>query len=535
MVSVWSLRQPTNPEAKGAGRRFTEGFLSATAAISRPWLLAALWLIAWFLATSITNPEPLNFLRLTTPLLTALIGALSLNGFCNSIQAPARMSSAVEGSHANTNRWRKELIILLLAAVCWEAMSFWMNERLYAGLLVPHGDSAMYEEHLWNVWHGKGFRSYLDQGLFLGEHIQIIHLLLLPLHRIWPSYLMMELLASCSLAICVVPIFSIAKRHSGSAGAAMWLGLAWLFFFPMHFLDIAIDLKTLRPSCYGLPFLFWGIDFAERRRLISSSICFLIALTTQEDFALVVGSIGAVLFLTSRRNPEAASPDDAKRFTRWTVGLVCFSVIWVLLAVLVVIPAFRGGSAVHYSRYFGDLGNSPGDLFRTALRSPGRVAVSASEPENAVLRPCSDGADRSESPEATNVPDWRCRHILHVKPDSARKQYRNDECVRTVRITTDSVSSFSRSIAAGTLLGCSGRSECDERCQFRPTRIFLCCSDSCHGLAHAGRIDVLVERFHPSAGKSSMFPAKGCRNSKKSWRCCQSIHAWLRLTMSTRD
>ncbi len=40
---------------------------------------------------------------------------------------------------------------------------------------------------------------------------------------------------------------------------------------------------------------------------------------------------------------------------------------------LVVIPAFRGGEAVHYSRYFGDLGNSPGDLIRTALRSPGKV------------------------------------------------------------------------------------------------------------------------------------------------------------------
>lgn len=92
-----------------------------------------------------------------------------------------------------------------------------MNERLYAGLLVPHGDSAMYEEHLWNVWHGKGFRSYLDQGLFLGEHIQVIHLFLLPLHRIWPSYLMLELVASCSLAICVIPIFSMTKRHSGSS------------------------------------------------------------------------------------------------------------------------------------------------------------------------------------------------------------------------------------------------------------------------------------------------------------------------------
>lgn len=153
----------------------------------------------------------------------------------------------------------------------------------------------------------------------------------------------------------------------------MWLSLAWLLFFPMHFLDIAIDLKTLRPSCYGLPFLFWGIDFAERRRLVSSSVCFLIALTTQEDFALVIGSIGAVLFLIARQNPGAAPPDETRRFARWSLGLLFFSVVWVLLAVLVVIPAFRGGEAVHYSRYFGDLGNSPGDLFRTALHSPGKV------------------------------------------------------------------------------------------------------------------------------------------------------------------
>ena len=231
----------------------------------------------------------------------------------------------------------------------------------------------MYEEQLWNVWHGKGFRSYLDQGLFLGEHIQVIHLLLLPLHRIWPSYLLLELAASCSLAICVVPIFSMTKRHSGSSRAAMWLSLAWLLFFPMHFLDIAIDLKTLRPSCYGLPFLFWGIDFAERRRLMWSSVCFLIALTTQEDFALVIGSIGAVLFLIARQNPDAASPDETRRLARWSLGLLVFSAAWVLLAVLVVIPAFRGGEAVHYSRYFGDLGNSPGDLFRTALHSPGKI------------------------------------------------------------------------------------------------------------------------------------------------------------------
>jgi len=372
VAALWTQLRSTNHAAKRTSQQILSAFQTAITAISRPWWMVGFWIVAWLLATSTSNPGLLNFLLFTTPLVTAMICALSLNGFCNSIATPPATSAGRNGDGLMAGG-RKELMVVLLAAVCWEAMSFWMNERLYANLLVPHGDSAMYEEHLWNVWHGKGFRSYLDQGLFLGEHIQLIHLFLLPFHRIWPSYLMMELVASCSLAICVVPIFSIAKRHSGSSRAAMWLSLAWLLFFPMHYLDIAIDLKTLRPSCYGLPFLFWGIDFAERRRIISSSVCFLIALTTQEDFALVVGSIGAVFFLIARQNSENVPSDEAKRLARWSIGLLVFSVAWVLLAVLVVIPAFRGGEVVHYSRYFGDLGNSPGDLFRTAWHAPGRI------------------------------------------------------------------------------------------------------------------------------------------------------------------
>lgn len=372
-ISAWiSFQRSQNEPRLRSSNSFVSKWRSSIVAILSPGCLAGFWLIAWLVATSISDQTFLSFVLLATPLLSALILAMSLNAFWECC-SPAEPSKASESGNDVASRWvSKELIIVLLAAICWEATSFWMNERLYAGLLVPHGDSAMYEEHLWNVWHGKGFRSYLDQGLFLGEHIQVIHLFLLPLHRIWPSYLMMELVASCSLAICVVPIFTIAKRHSGSARAAMWFALAWLLFFPMHFLDIAIDLKTLRPSCYGLPFLFWGIDFAERRKLTASSICFLIALTTQEDFALVVGSIGAVLFVMSRFQ-SPATPGPSATFTGWTIGLTMFSLAWVLLAVLVVIPVFRGGEVVHYSRYFGDLGNSPGDLLRTAIMHPGKL------------------------------------------------------------------------------------------------------------------------------------------------------------------
>lgn len=331
------------------------------------WFRSAVFSLTWLLAWIIAPLEPTGALSslilVSSPLTFGVSTALMVAGLLSHF--PLQLDSPKTD--------RRHLLIVAAAAVIWQATSFWMNTRLYNGLLVPHGDSAMYEEHLWNVWHGKGFRSYLDQGLFLGEHIQVIHLLLLPLHMALPHYLTLEFCTSVCLAACAIPVFTITRRHSGSSSAAMWMALAWLAYFPMHFLDIAVDLKTLRPSCYGLPFLFLGIDLGERRRFKSASLCLLISLLTQEDFALITGSIGGVFFLLSRFGSRATSED--RRSGLWGLCVLLFSVAWVLAAVLFVIPAFRGGEVVHYSRYFGDLGNSPGDLVRTAIRDPLKVAA----------------------------------------------------------------------------------------------------------------------------------------------------------------
>ncbi|MEQ9066487.1 MAG: hypothetical protein RLO18_07165, partial [Gimesia chilikensis] len=90
---------------------------------------------------------------------------------------PASLSEAPAEELSTEPKSSMPVTVWLLMGV-FVLIFTWMNWRLYQGLLIPHGDSAMYEEHLWNVLHGKGFRSYLDQGLFWGEHIQFIHLLL---------------------------------------------------------------------------------------------------------------------------------------------------------------------------------------------------------------------------------------------------------------------------------------------------------------------------------------------------------------------
>jgi uncharacterized membrane protein len=294
---------------------------------------------------------------LLPPLLMMLAGGVAFS--CLSIWLP---SSSFGGKS------RSAIWFLVLVTIGWIAVSFQLNERLYTNLLIPHGDSAMYEEHLWNVWHGKGFRSYLDQGLFLGEHIQVIHLLLLPVHMIWPSHMMLELAESIALGSCTIPLFLMVRRRTNNEAAASLLAVSWLFFFPMHFLDIAIDQKTFRPVCLGLPFLLWMIHSAEIGRYKSAWLFLLIALSAKEDMALITAPLTAVLALLAHRNGESEL-----RLRNWSLMACGVSAVWLISAVVVVIPAFRSGEVVHYSRYFGDLGNSPGELIRTAFTKPGLV------------------------------------------------------------------------------------------------------------------------------------------------------------------
>jgi len=298
------------------------------------------------------------FLQGLLPPLLMMLAGVSLYS-CLSVCLP-------ESPESGTNHYA--IWMLVLITVGWIAISFRLNERLYANLLIPHGDSAMYEEHLWNVWHGKGFRSYLDQGIFLGEHIQIIHLLLLPAHMIWPSHLMLELAESIALGSCTIPLFLMVRRRTNNDAAACLLAISWLFFFPMHFLDIAIDQKTFRPVCLGLPFLLWMIHSAETGRYKSAWLCLLIALSAKEDVALITTPLAAVLALLAHRKGNAE-----RHLRNWSLLASAASAVWLVSAVLIVIPAFRSGDVVHYSRYFGELGSSPGELIRTALTKPGMV------------------------------------------------------------------------------------------------------------------------------------------------------------------
>lgn len=261
--------------------------------------------------------------------------------------------------------WKWLLGLIAVYVVVFTAM----NWRLWFNLRIPHGDSAMYEEHLWNLTHGKGFRSYLDQGLFLGEHIQVIHLLLLPLHWVWPSHLLLELCESTALAIGAIPVFRMAQRSTGSSRAGLLLAAAYLLYFPLHYLDIEVDLKTFRPESFCVPFFLFAFDALEQRRLRRMCVLLLIALSAKEDYSIIIAPLGVWIAFQCYFGKLGGEAKDRHRILLG-LGIAVFGVAYLILATRFVIPWFRGGAELHYVKYFSKFGNSMNEVVWNMLTKP---------------------------------------------------------------------------------------------------------------------------------------------------------------------
>jgi uncharacterized membrane protein len=258
-----------------------------------------------------------------------------------------------------------------------------LNTLLYHNLLVPHGDSAMYEEHLWNLLHGKGFRSFIDKGLFLGEHIQVIHLGLIPIYLVWPSHILMEWCESFGLALGAIPVYQMALRQTQSRWQASCLGCAYLLYVPMQRLDISIDFKTFRPEAFGIPLLLAAFDALDAKRWKAFGCWLFAALLVKEDYALIIGPLG----LWIAAHTWFHRPPERTRLRNCTFGILlsAASVVYLFWAVKVAIPYFKAGNQVHYANYYSKFGQNTNEIVFNILTRPGLLWSELATAENALF------------------------------------------------------------------------------------------------------------------------------------------------------
>lgn len=257
----------------------------------------------------------------------------------------------------------RPLLIVIAAAALYTSVSFCFSVLQYEALNVPHGDTGMYEEHLWNLAHGKGFRSQLDDGrLFFGEHFECIHVLLLPAYLVYPSLVTLYLFESAALASGSVAIYLLARRL-GIAQAALPLGLAWLLYPPLQYLDFELTWKNFRPESFGVPLTLFSLLAFEGQRYKTGILLVALSFLAKEDYGVVGASIGMFLFARSWL------PGRLWKETFVGLGLAAGSAAYLFLVLLWIIPHFRGDEA-HYTSYFEGLGASPREIVVRIFSEP---------------------------------------------------------------------------------------------------------------------------------------------------------------------
>jgi len=216
---------------------------------------------------------------------------------------------------------------------------------------------------IWSTAHGHplqltGLRG--DQISRLAAHFDPILALITPLWLVWPSPDSLLVAQAVALALGALPVFWLARKHLGSARAALGFALAYLLYPPTQWLT----LNEFHPVALACPLLLFAIWYLDEGRLLPFALFALAAATTKEEIAFVVAGLGLWAALSRGLRAEGAA-------------IFVAGVAVAALAIEVVIPHFnRAGSSSFFSRY-GEVGGSPGGILHTAVTDPWKIVTTA--------------------------------------------------------------------------------------------------------------------------------------------------------------
>jgi len=253
---------------------------------------------------------------------------------------------------------RLPLVIVCVAMALYAATFSTMQILMYRAGTITYTDTASFEETLWRTLQGEFLMSSGYPHTFLGEHIQVIHLFLLPLYVLAPGLRVLMVSASVALALGALPLYALATHVLKSRWVACALAVAYLLYTPMQLVNIegGQAYNTFRPIAFSVPLLLAAFYYLVRGRMRLFAVFAILVLLCKQEFALTFFTLGLYLAVVERRR-------------KLGLGMAAFSLAYVVVAMKVVIPAIRGGPS-HTASYYSHLGGSWGEIVLNCVSRP---------------------------------------------------------------------------------------------------------------------------------------------------------------------
>lgn len=324
-------------------------------ALLSAWLAAAGALLAWSLVDTVFTPLA-RWLWTAQKSVGAVAGVLMV-ATAASPRLRAVWNAALDtlGAAPENERRRWERLFFSAVACSLAFLAIYKHNSLQS----HSHDLGIMLNVAWNVAHGNGFYDpIIRQPSFLGDHWSPVVGAFAPVVRLWPDarpFLLVQTLAMVAGAAGLYRIALHLTRRRRWAAIVAVAYLAHPFFHRTHRFDF-------HPEALSVPLLAWGIYAFLADRPWRGVILMMLTWFMKEDLPTVTFAAAAALFaLTPHRRAAAV--------------LAAGSVAMFALAVGVLMPHFLGHTDhTHMSRY-ANLGDSLGEVMRTILFSPHRVAA----------------------------------------------------------------------------------------------------------------------------------------------------------------
>jgi uncharacterized membrane protein len=251
----------------------------------------ALGLAAPLLDRSANSNDPLT--TLLWALVVGLLAALLLTGSLERAGLPVERPWPV--GRSGSPAWLPTAAVLGASVLLFVHFAVYSLMRHYQ-MESRSYDLAIFDNMMWNLVHGEGFRSspaFGPEGNHLSRHATFGALLLAPFYALRQQADTLLLIQALMVASTPIPIYLMARRVLGSAWVGCALGLGYALYAPVHgavFYDFHF-LTTAQPLIAWVFYLL----FTERTRALA--IMTALALTWREDVGAVLAGGGALVFL----------------------------------------------------------------------------------------------------------------------------------------------------------------------------------------------------------------------------------------------
>jgi uncharacterized membrane protein len=250
---------------------------------------------------------------------------------------------------------RRWSLVVWTATAGWAAALFATVRSDYLEFRLARFDLGNMVQAVWSTTQGRPLDTTHASGeqlTRLASHVDPILALLAPLWLLVPSPLTLAAVQIVACALGALPVYWLGRRRLGSQRVAALMALVYLAYPWLAW--TALD--AFHPVTLAIPLLLYGIWFLDSGRVWAFVACAVLAAACGELIGLSIAGLGIWYWLAHGRRAAG-------------LAIAAGGVAWTLIALLVVVPAFRGQESPFYDR-FASVGGSPRGIVETAFTDP---------------------------------------------------------------------------------------------------------------------------------------------------------------------